>query len=83
MNKKNKSYLLIALILLSIYLVVPTFVKDNLPSWWKAKPMRLGLDLKGGSYLVLGVKTNEAIKSQLNTVAGAIKSELKNKNGKM
>jgi len=77
LNKKNKSYLLIAMILLSIYLVVPTFVKDNLPSWWKAKPMRLGLDLKGGSYLVLGVKTNEAIKSQLNTVAGAIKSELK------
>ncbi len=77
MTKKNKLYLLLALILLSIYLIVPTFVKSGLPSWWTAKPMRLGLDLKGGSYLVLGVKTNEAVKSQLTTVAGAIKSELK------
>ena len=77
MNNRNKVLFLVGVVLLSTFLLAPSFFKEQLPDWWSAKPLRLGLDLKGGSYLVLGVQTSEAVKSQMATVAGAIKSELK------
>ena len=77
MSNKNKLFLLLGLTLLSCYLLAPTFFRDELPDWWTAKPIRLGLDLKGGSYLVMGVQTAEAVKSQMATIAGVLKSELK------
>lgn len=75
-QKKRLSFVVI-LILLSIVWIAPTFLKGKLPNWWPAKAIRLGLDLKGGSYLVLGVQTEEAVKSQLVTIASTIKSELR------
>ncbi|MCB0325761.1 MAG: protein translocase subunit SecD, partial [Bdellovibrionales bacterium] len=56
--------------------IAPSFI-EGLPDWWPNRPLRLGLDLKGGSYLVLGVQTEEAIKSHLGAIAGSIRSELK------
>ena len=50
----------IAIVAAIIYLV-PTFV-GSLPSWWSSflptDRINLGLDLQGGSHLVLGVKVD-------------------------
>jgi preprotein translocase subunit SecD len=40
---------------------VPTFVRPA-PSWWPwKKPVRLGLDLQGGTHLLYGVDIEQAI----------------------
>ena len=64
-------------ILAAIIYLVPTFVHP-LPSWWTsflpADRINLGLDLQGGSHLVLGVKVDKAIENNIER----IKSELTN-----
>src|ERR1043165_9107219 len=58
---------LVATLVAVIYLV-PTFVHD-LPSWWSqylpSDRIHLGLDLQGGSHLVLEVKVDKAIENTL------------------
>lgn len=54
------------LTLASIVYLVPTFVHD-LPPWWSnylgSKQIRLGLDLQGGSHLILEVKVEKAVEN--------------------
>jgi preprotein translocase subunit SecD len=62
----------IAIVVVLIYLV-PTFVnKDKLPSWWTSvlptEQIRLGLDLQGGTHLVLTVKVDKAIENNVERV---------------
>lgn len=84
MNLKNRNQLvaLVLSIVISLVVLVPTFSKSilpeggKLPDWWPSKKIKLGLDLRGGSYLVLGVQTKEAVKSQLNAIASTVKAEL-------
>jgi preprotein translocase subunit SecD len=53
----------LAVCLLSLVYALPNFVApgalDGLPSWWPKKPLSLGLDLKGGSYLLLEANVDE------------------------
>ena len=65
------------LLISSILILLPTFVRSGLPEWWPSKAIKLGLDLKGGIYLVLGVETEEALKSALNGIGNALKAELR------
>ncbi len=79
--KRNELLILIAMVVVSIAILLPTIfamtgAQVELPKWWPAKKIRLGLDLRGGTYLVLGVQTNEAVKSQLNSMAQAVKADL-------
>lgn len=76
-SQKQRVWFIVALVVLSAAWVAPTFIKDKLPESWISDPIRLGLDLKGGSYIVLGVETKEAVKSQLTSIAGSIRSDLK------
>ena len=58
----------IFLALLTVFLLAvlfPTFFPGQTPDGYPFKKMKLGLDLRGGSYLILGVKTDEALKSHL------------------
>jgi len=79
---RNQLFILIGTIVLSLIWLAPTFAplvlssNTALPKWWPAQKIRLGLDLRGGTYLVLGVKTEEAVKSQLNSMASAVKADL-------
>jgi preprotein translocase subunit SecD len=62
----------IAIVVALIYLV-PTFVnKDKLPSWWTSvlptDEIKLGLDLQGGTHLVLTVKVDKAIENNVERV---------------
>ncbi len=47
---------------------MPTFLQTE-----KGAKISLGLDLQGGLYMLLGVKTDEAIKSKIKSIASSIK----------
>jgi preprotein translocase subunit SecD len=71
----------IAIVAAIIYLV-PTFVSP-LPSWWSSflptDRINLGLDLQGGSHLVLGVKVDKAIENNVERMRGELANVLREK----
>lgn len=71
------------LTVISIFIVLPSFINE-LPGWWKSllpsAKLNLGLDLKGGTYLVFGVDLNKAVKDDLTRKANELKDGLNNKN---
>lgn len=81
--------LVLAVVLGSLYLLVPTFVyfslpqdirndKDAfeaaLPSWAPKKRINLGLDLQGGVHLVLGVDLDKAVKDKVGRRADELRN---------
>jgi preprotein translocase subunit SecD len=74
-------YLAGALVVVGLILLVPSF-SDDLPDWWKSTlgttKIQLGLDLQGGTHLLLGVKLDEAVKNELKRRSDDIKRELQN-----
>jgi preprotein translocase subunit SecD len=79
-NLKARTIVIVATILLCIYGIIgiPTSkaaleqnLKDNI---------RLGLDLKGGSHLVLEVQVQDAVKSDADTTMDRLKDDLKKQN---
>lgn len=61
-----------AVLAVSLAYMLPTFT-DKLPSWWTQKKVSLGLDLKGGIHLVMGVDLNVV----LDNAAGRTADELR------
>lgn len=53
------------------------WLEKNMPSWMPSRTVTLGLDLQGGSHLLLEVKTDVAVSDRLNTLVDAIRSELR------
>jgi protein-export membrane protein SecD len=91
MDKKiqTKFYISIFVAVLSIYMVIPTLwslynpQSDTLPKWMPQTGMTLGLDLKGGVHMVLGVDLDKVVRDQLNSYSTALqkafdKKEIKN-----
>ncbi len=82
MNRVSRTWISIIFIItmLSIILLTPTFLGDTLPKWWGRvfpdKGIRLGLDLKGGVFLVLGVRAEEAIDHELTNMTDLISEGL-------
>jgi preprotein translocase subunit SecD len=74
-----KIALVVVVILASIFFALPNAlpasVVDRLPSWWQ--PMNLGLDLRGGSYLLLEVDTAAVTKEQVADVEETARSALR------
>jgi len=63
------NYRLVIFILATIFgisFTIPSFLGKN-------PKVNLGLDLQGGMYLVLGVKSEEAVKNKIKTIASTIK----------
>ena len=71
----------IAIVAAIVYLV-PTFVSP-LPTWWTSflptDRINLGLDLQGGSHLVLGVKVDKAIENNIERVRTDLSNVLREK----
>lgn len=82
MNRVSTTWIAIILVItvLSIILLAPTFLGDYLPKWWGKvfpdKGIRVGLDLKGGVFLLLGVRAEEAIDHELTNIKGLISEGL-------
>ncbi len=71
--------LVLALVLAaaSVVLLTPTFVQPA-PEWWPWKqPIRLGLDLKGGTHLLYGVDVDAAIDATLDRLVTDVERVLR------
>ena len=60
-----------------IFFAVPNMIKDSskLPSWWQ--PVNLGLDLQGGSNLLLRVQMDEVLKERMSTLEDSARQILR------
>jgi preprotein translocase subunit SecD len=67
--------------LASLVYLAPTLFPGRLPSWWTkvlpADRIHLGLDLQGGSHLVLEVKVDKAIENNIERVKDEISNLLR------
>lgn len=78
----------IAISLLSLVYALPNALpgdvraamQRHVPSWFPTQPVTLGLDLQGGSHLLLEVKTDVAIADKVAALADQIRGELRGKN---
>ncbi len=79
MYKLSKSRILIilAICVLGIFFAIPNVVSNKaaLPSWWQ--PVNLGLDLQGGSNLLLEVKIDEVIKERMSSIEDSVRQLLR------
>src|SRR5512134_1024213 len=71
--------LIVAFLLLSAVYMTPTLI-SKLPSWWSGflpkDKIHLGLDLQGGSHLVMEVDTPKAIEGALDLIATDLEDSL-------
>jgi len=76
-----KIALVILLVATGIAFAAPNLLdrekRDTLPSWWQ--PLSLGLDLQGGSHLLLELGVDELIKDKLDGVVDVTRKALRDK----
>jgi protein-export membrane protein SecD len=71
------SRIVVALILLAgIFIALPNepHIRNVLPSWFPTKTVTLGLDLQGGSYLLLQVELDKALQENLQNLLGDVRA---------
>jgi preprotein translocase subunit SecD len=62
--------------LVALVLIAPTFA--SVPAWWPwKKPLRLGLDLQGGTHLLYAVGIEQAIDNTIDRIGRDLERELK------
>lgn len=75
-----RTLLIVGLTVVAIVYLVPSFVTD-LPQFWKdylpSQRIHLGLDLQGGTHLVMTVDVNKAMENYLDHSVDDLKRELK------
>ena len=75
-----KSALIWLSVVLSFWLATPNFlsqkVLDSLPSWVPKNAMTLGLDLQGGSHIMLKLARADIIKERRETILDEIRANL-------
>lgn len=74
--------IIVALILIGGILValpnaLPDNVRNRLPAWWGNQTVSLGLDLQGGSYLLLEVQLDEVQKDKIETLRADVRRALR------
>ena len=67
----------IVAVALSLPNVLPQGVRDALPDWLPKKTLNLGLDLQGGSYLLLEADVNAVYRERLETTRDDIRQALR------
>jgi SecD/SecF fusion protein len=55
----------------------PQSLLSAMPNWLPKKQMTLGLDLQGGSHILLKIDTNDLIKAQLESARDEIRNQLR------
>jgi len=81
---KIRFFVSAAIVLLSIYLLLPTMWSLNhpdnpekTPDWLPKAAMRLGLDLQGGVHMVMGVDLDGVVAAQLKAYGNSLDKDLK------
>ena len=74
---KERVLIILAICLVGIFFAVPNFLPQNLklPSWWQ--PVSLGLDLQGGSNLLLQVDFDNVMKERMSTIEDSVRQTLR------
>ncbi|GGD02000.1 protein translocase subunit SecD [Aquisalinus flavus] len=76
-NRWQTTFMLL-IVLAGAYFTVPNFfAQDETPPGFMETRITLGLDLQGGSYLLLEVDTQKVLDDRLNNLLGDIRSELR------
>src|SRR5262245_21875728 len=74
-----RGLLFAALLLGALICVLPTFVQP-VPSWWPwQQPVRLGLDLQGGTYLLYRVQLEKGLENRLDQIGRDVETVLRDK----
>lgn len=73
----QKILIIIAVCLVGIFFAVPNVLpnKNDLPKWWQ--PVNLGLDLQGGSSLLLQVKMDDVMRDKMSTLEDSVRQSLR------
>jgi preprotein translocase subunit SecD len=85
-NLKFRTWVCGILTFTSLYLLAPTVYSlwnpdaEKLPSGFVDTAMRLGLDLKGGVHMVLGVDLDKVVKNQLSSYGRNLEKALQTEN---
>ncbi|KQZ96559.1 preprotein translocase subunit SecD [Mesorhizobium sp. Root157] len=70
-----------AVVLLGVLFALPNTYPQSLlsvmPDWLPKRQMTLGLDLQGGSHILLKIDTNDLIKAQLESARDEIRTQLR------
>jgi len=78
---KWKAALIVLVCLLGVVYTLPNFVSksqlEGLPEWLPSQHINLGLDLQGGSHLLLQVDTDDVVKKMLVSLTEAVRSNLR------
>ena len=69
--------ILIAGILIALPNALPQSARNRLPGWWANQTVSLGLDLQGGSYLLLEVQLEEVQKDKIESLMGDLRRGLR------
>jgi preprotein translocase subunit SecD len=79
-NLRIKGLIILAVVLVCVYgmIGIPRSWNDLVANW--NKNIRLGLDLRGGSHLVLQVQVQDAFKAEAQNVVERLKDELAKQN---
>ena len=77
-----RAAIVLAVCLVALVYLAPTLIPD-LPDQWKkylpAEKIRLGLDLQGGTHLVLEVNAAKAVESTLERISNDLRENLMDK----
>jgi SecD/SecF fusion protein len=68
-------------LLMALPNVLPQSVKDSLPDWLPSQEMVLGLDLQGGSHLLLQVNQESIIAERIKSLRRDVRAKLANESG--
>lgn len=78
-----KSLLIVASCFLFVLFAIPSFLsestRESLPSWLPKQAVNLGLDLQGGSHLLLEVDFEAFKREQMNNLADDVRAKLREK----
>ncbi len=72
--------LILLSVVVALFLFLPsTPLQASLPEWWKQSvpKIALGLDLRGGSYLVMEVETAKAVESSVDNIVADLQTTAK------
>lgn len=79
---RMRFWLIVAALAAGVVCLVPT-IAGEMPEWWgrlvPVQKLRLGLDLKGGVHLVLGVQVDKAVENATERVANELRDTFRRK----
>ncbi|RME58455.1 MAG: protein translocase subunit SecD, partial [Candidatus Dadabacteria bacterium] len=80
MSLKGRVYIFLATLIFAVILLLPTLFPAKFKGVnWISRPLSLGLDLKGGVYILYRVETDEAVKNRLQSILSSLRAEFRKK----